>query len=34
MSASTDSRPSIERLAMAIRPDDHDEQLVGLVALA
>ena len=33
MSATTDSRPSIDRLAMAMRPDDHDEQLGGLVAL-
>ena len=25
--AITDSRPSIDRLAMAMRPDDHHEQL-------
>ena len=33
MSATIDSRPSIDRLAMAMRPLDDDEQLVGLVVL-
>ena len=33
MRATTDSRPSIERLAMAMRPLDDDEQRVGRVVL-
>ena len=32
MSATTDSRPSTDLLAMAMRPSTHDEELVGLVA--
>ena len=33
MSATTDSRPSSDLLAMAMRPDEHHEQLGGVVAL-